>query len=93
MSLYTDVKTHVKSNAGKISVDFINEQVSAGTTTFAQLSPNMRVCLIRLKSGHEVLGVAQVLDASNDNEIIGNEVAYTNAKEQLWKVFGAIALS
>lgn len=41
--------------------------------------------------GHEVLGLAQVLDSANDVEEIGNAVALANAKNSLWPVIGSIA--
>jgi len=93
VSLFTRVHGAVAGYNGKLPPQFIEEEVANGTTTYTHLTPNMRVCVIRLKSGHEVIGVAQVLDASNDVEAIGNSVALTNAKNELWKVFGAIALS
>lgn len=92
-ALYHEVKEAVASNNGKLPAAFIDKQVEAGTTTYTHLTPNMRVCVIRLQSGHEVIGVAQVLDSNNDVEEIGNSVAFTNAKNELWKVFGAIALA
>lgn len=93
MSLHFEVQAAVSGNEGKLPVSFINNQLELATITYTQLTPNMRVCVIHLQSGHEVIGVAQVLDAANDVEAIGNEVAFTNAKNELWKVFGAIALS
>ena len=91
--LYDAVASAIASNGGRLPYSFIQEQVAKATVTYTHLTPNMRVCVIRLVSGHEVIGVAQVLDASNDVEKIGNEVALTNATNELWKVFGAIALA
>lgn len=93
MGLYTEVQEAVATNGGKLPPSFIMEQVDSATVTYTHLTPNMRVCVIRLVSGHEVIGVAQVLNAANDVEAIGNSVAYDNAVNELWKVFGAIALS
>ena len=92
-SLHNEVKEAVKGNDGKLPYSFLMSQVSAGSVTYLHPTDNMRLCIIRLTSGHEVLGVAQVLDAKNDVESIGNEVALENATNELWKVFGAIALS
>ena len=92
-SLYEAVQLAVSNNGGKLPFSFIEAQVEAGTVTYTRLTPNMRVCVIRLESGHEVIGVAQVLDAANDVEEIGNSVALQNAPNELWKVFGAIALA
>ena len=44
-----------------------------------------------MPTGHEVIGIAQVLDAKNDNEDIGNTVALTRAKNELWPLLGSIA--
>ena len=93
MGLQFEVQQAISNNGGKLPVSFINKEVGAAEVTHTHLTPNMRVCVIRLQSGHEVIGVAQVLDAANDVEKIGQEVAFTNAKNELWKVFGAIALS
>jgi len=87
------VKSELDSNSGKLSAAFVTEQASLATVTYHQLSPNMRACVLRLPSGHEVLGVAQVLDSANDVQSIGESVAYANATAELWKVFGTIALS
>ena len=92
MGLQFEVHQAIANNGGKLPISFINEEVDNATVIHTQLTPNMRVCVIRLESGHEVIGVAQVLDAANDVETIGQEVAFTNAKNELWKVFGAIAL-
>jgi len=91
--LHSDVLAAVATNGGKLPYSFIESQVAAGTVTYTHLTPNMRVCVIHLQSGHEVIGVAQVLDAANDVEEIGNDVALANATDELWKVFGAIALA
>ena len=51
----------------------------------------MRLCIITLSTGHEVLGKAQVLSAANDIEQIGNQVALTNATNEIWTLVGSIA--
>lgn len=86
-----ELQTALNSNDGKIPFTFIQDQIAAGTTTYTHLTPNMRVCVIRLASEHEVIGVAQVLDSKNDVEELGNQVALQNATNELWKVFGSIA--
>jgi len=87
----SDLKDRMDENDGKIPFSFIQDEVKRGQVQYMQLTPNMRVCVITLRTGHEVIGVAQVLDAKNDVESIGNEVAYANAVNELWKVFGSIA--
>lgn len=91
MNILDQVQDCLKQNDNKLSYPFIKELAEAGTTTYLQPTPSMRMCVIKLESGHEVYGVAQVLDPANDVEEIGNEVAYTNAVNELWKTIGSIA--
>jgi len=93
MNLQLAIKAELESNGGKLSPLLLDKQVALGTVTHTQLTPNMRVCVIRLQSGHEVIGIAQVLDAANDVQEIGESVAFTNARNELWEVFGAVALA
>jgi len=81
----------MKGNSGKIPTSFINKQVSEAQIIHIHPTANTRICVIQLTSGHEVVGVAQVLDAKNDVEAIGKSIALQNATEQLWQVFGSIA--
>ncbi len=82
------LKKELDGNNGKIPFSFVQHMADIGETKFVQLTPNMRVCVITLTTGHEVIGVAQVLDAKNDVEEIGNSVAYENAVNELWKLEG-----
>lgn len=85
------LKKALKENEGKIPFSFIQDEVKSAKIEYHHLTKNMRVCVISLTTGHEVLGMAQVLDAKNDVEVLGNEVAYSNAVDELWKVYGSIA--
>ena len=78
-------------NSGKIPVSFIDSQVAKAQIIHSHPTANTRICVIQLTSGHEVVGVAQVLDAKNDVPSIGKSIALRNATEQLWQVFGSIA--
>ena len=83
----------MEANGGKIPVSFIDQHLNHSDTkvTHVQLTPNTRVCVITLTTGHDLVGYAQVLDADNDVELIGQEIAYNNAKELIWATFGSIA--
>ena len=91
MNLQQLIIDELSSNSNRISPTFINSIVSQSTIQYFQLTPNMRVCVITLPTGHEVLGKAQVLDVANDVEEIGNKVALTNATNELWMLVGTIA--
>ena len=94
MSALTErLKTALDANDGRIPYSFIDDEIATSEIIYLHPTKNMRLCIIRLQSGHEVIGVAQVLTAANDVEVIGNSVALQNATNELWKVFGSIALS
>lgn len=78
-------------NNNKLSKSFIDSVAATASINYLQPTPNMRLCVLTLSSGHEVLGKAQVLDAANDNEELGNQVAYNNAVNELWALCGTIA--
>lgn len=88
-----DLKNDLDKNSGKISFQFIEKYLNDSDTkvSHARITPNTRVCVITLSTGHDLVGYAQVLDSKNDVELIGQEVAYDNAKEECWAAFGAIA--
>lgn len=91
MKLRKLIKKQLKKSGGRIPLGLITQVVAKSTVTHHQLTPNMRVCVITLPTGHEVLGKAQVLLASNDEEAIGQKVALHDARNQLWGVLGSIA--
>ena len=78
-------------NSNKISPNFINNLVDMSSVQYLHPTSNMRLCIITLPTGHEVLGKAQVLHAPNDIEQIGNSVALTNATNEIWTLVGSIA--
>ena len=78
-------------NDGKLSKEFIMALADEAEKIYLQPTPSMRLCIMRLESGHEVIGVAQVLDPNNDVEEIGNKVAYDRAMDDIWGLAGSIA--
>ena len=91
MNLQQSIIDELAGNSNKISPAFINNIVAQSSIQYLKPTPNMRLCIITLPTGHEVLGKAQVLDASNDVEQIGNNVALTNATNEIWALVGSIA--
>ena len=89
--LVDSIKANLRHNNGKIEPEFIDNLAEHAEKIYLHPTPSMRICILRIYSGHETVGVAQVLDPKNDDEEIGNEVAYENAKNELWRVVGAIA--
>jgi len=89
--LVDSISADLRENNGKISQGFIDNLADNAEKIYLHPTPSMRICVLRIYSGHETVGVAQVLDPKNDNEEIGNKVAYNNAKNELWSVVGSIA--
>lgn len=91
MDIIENVKEALAENNNKLSVEYINSVIACSDILYLNPTPTMRLCIITLPSGHEVLGKAQVLDPTNDVEAIGNQVAYTNAVSEVWMTLGNIA--
>ncbi len=89
--LADNIKANLDSNNGKIHPEFIENLAEHAEAVYLHPTANTRICVLTIYSGHEVVGIAQVLDAKNDDEDIGNSVAYENAKNELWRVCGTIA--
>lgn len=91
MNLQQLIIDELEENSNKISSTFIDNIIANSTVQYLQPTPNMRLCIITLPTGHEVLGKAQVLSVANDDESIGNSVALRNATNEIWTLVGSIA--
>lgn len=85
------IKQNMSENDGKLSFQFMESLVEEGEVQYLKPTPSMRLCIITLASGHEVLGKAQILDPKNDVEKIGNGIAFDRAMDELWVTIGSIA--
>jgi ATP-dependent protease HslVU (ClpYQ) peptidase subunit len=92
-TLIERIKENLESNNGKISYDFIQNLAENADIKYLHPTSRTRLCIMTLDSGHDIVGKAQVLDPNNDVEEIGNEIAFENAREQIWAVCGNIALA
>ena len=79
------------NNNGKLSPAFIEAKAEEADAEYAKVGDSVRICVLTLPTGHKFVGKAMVLDPANDDEAIGNKVAYNDAKEQLWSHFGGLA--
>ena len=89
--LLRDIQNELLNNNNKLSSEFIDSVADKAEVIYLHPTDATRICILQLRSGHEVLGYAQVLDPKNDDESIGNSVAYNNAKGELWQLCGSIA--
>lgn len=88
---YKELKRVTQGNGNFIPSSFIDEQVEKATVTYVQPTKNTRICILTMETGHEVVGYARVLDSDNDDAVKGNLIAFNNAKNELWSVYGTIA--
>ena len=91
ITMLNDVADELQENNGKLSPDFIEKKGKEADTEYAKVGDSVRICVLILPTGHKFVGKAMVLDPANDNEAIGNGVAYNDAVEQLWQHFGGLA--
>jgi hypothetical protein len=57
-------------------------------TTFSRLDATVTLCSIRLDNGFSVRGESACVDPANYNREIGEKIAYDNAFQKLWPLFG-----
>lgn len=55
---------------------------------YHRLGTKMTACTLTLDNGHEVVGIAGVVDASKYDIEIGSKYAREKAVESLWPLFG-----
>lgn len=55
---------------------------------YHRLTQCLTVCVLTLKNGFELLGQSACVDPNNYDRTIGEQVAYQDAFEQLWKLEG-----
>lgn len=55
---------------------------------YYKLGTKMTACLLTLKDGHEVVGLAGVVDASTYNIEIGGPIARKKAIDEVWSLMG-----
>jgi len=92
-TLIDRLNIELENNSNKISPAFIEAELNSPNTTVThgRVGDSCRVCVITLPAGHKLVGYALVLDPANDIELLGQEVAYDNAKEKIWEAYGSIA--
>ena len=87
-----ELKSAMDKTGGKIPVWFIDKLFTDPRTVVTHVHPTetTRICIITLPTGHELVGYSQVMNPANDDPLIGQEIAYENAKEEVWRTLGAI---
>ena len=55
---------------------------------FHKLTSKLTICVITLQNGFELIGESSCVDAANYNKEIGEDIAFTNARDKIWPLAG-----
>jgi len=91
MNLITEVAKELVRNGNKISQEFVDDIAKKAEYTYFN-TKNTVICVIRLETGHELIGYAQVIDEKNFDLGIGKKIARKKAIEKLWQLVGSFGV-
>lgn len=72
----------------KLSQDFLESQIDESKTRYTRIGDRLMHCTITTKTGFVVTGEALCASVDNFDEKTGQAIAYDNAFEKLWQVYG-----
>ena len=75
-----------QSPAPRVTKQSMEERIKK--TEFVRLTPTVKICNILLDNGYSVRGESACVNPENYNQEIGERVAYDNAFDKLWPLFG-----
>lgn len=70
----------------KINLEFLQSHIDK--VEYTRLTGTLTHCAITLKNGFVVTGESSCVDEKQFNEEIGQKIAYDNAFEKLWLLYG-----
>lgn len=70
----------------RITPEYIDSRIAK--IEFHRLTETMTVCVITLDNGFTVIGQSACADPANYNQRIGEQIAESNARANLWAPFG-----
>ena len=74
------------SPAERITPDYIESRIQ--DVSYKRLQGTLTHCTILLDNGYHVTGESSCVNPENYNQEIGESIAYENAYEKLWPLFG-----
>lgn len=74
------------SPAPRVTADYIKSRIV--DTRFEKFSDTVTIAQITLDNGYSVRGESACVNPANYNQEIGERIAYDNAFNRLWPVFG-----
>lgn len=73
-------------NAPRLTPDIIDSLIK--DKSFHKLTDVLIVCVLTLQNGFELVGESSCVDPSNYNQQIGENIAFTNARDKIWPLAG-----
>lgn len=80
------IEALAKSPAPRITKDFMEGRIKE--TSFTRFSETVTICQITLDNGYSVRGESACVNPENYNQEIGERIAFDNAFNKLWPLFG-----
>lgn len=80
------MKLEIKGN--KVTQEEVKNAIEF--VTYHKIGYKFTVCHIQLKNGYEVIGSSACVDKNNYDFKIGSDIAFNNAKDEVWKHMGSI---
>jgi hypothetical protein len=74
------------SPAERVTKEYIESRIE--NSVFNRLHPTVTICSIYLDNGYSVRGESACVNPENYNQEIGERIAYDNAFDKLWALFG-----
>lgn len=75
-----------KTPAPRVTKEYMASRVKG--TTFLKVGETVTICNLVLDNGYSVRGESACVNAANYNQEIGEKIAYDNAFNKLWPLFG-----
>ena len=70
----------------KVTKEYIESQITE--TSFTRPKGTLTMCYLTLSSGFILTGESACIDPSNFDEKTGRDIAYENAFDKAWELFG-----
>lgn len=72
----------------RLTMEFLNNQIVE--TVYTKIGDTLTHCLIIVKNGFSFTGESSCVDPNNYNKDIGEKIAYDNAFDKMWPVYGFV---
>lgn len=88
----TDAELETKleeSPAPRVTKEYMESRIY-GKPYFIRMDDTVTICHIKLDNGYSVRGESACVSKANYNQEIGEKIAYDNAFQKLWGLFGFV---